>query len=410
MSLRPARLDIMLQEGRRGASALQRLRKDPERFLATVQVGITVVGATAAAFGGASFAAEVVPWFQRVPWLAAHAEQAALISVVAVISYLSLVIGELCPKSLALRHAERYALLIAPPLLGLGRLARPLVWFLTASSNLVLRPLRDSTSFTESRLTLAEVRRMVEDAAAAGSVHEAAGEIASRALEFSTLTVEDVMVHRRFVAGLARDASPEEVRRVILEVGHRRIPIYQDSIDQIVGYISWRDVVERVWAGRSFTIEELVRPCTFVPETAPAIQLLREMQSQRQHLAIAVDEHGGTAGIVTLEDLVEELVGEIFSEHDPAPQALLRRDGDGSWLIQGGAQLRDVNRELEIALPGEDEVSTVAGLCLLLHDGSVPPVGQKLVLRNLGEIEVLETSARRVRKVRLRLTNSPALR
>ena len=403
VSVRPARLDALTEEGRRGAAALRKLRHDPERFLATVQVGITLVGAATAAFGAASFAEDLAPVLANVSWIGEHAHEVALVLIVVAISYLSLVLGELCPKSLALRHSESYALLVAPPLLGLAAAARPVVWFLTASSNLVLKPFRDKTNFIESKISLEEIRRMVEDAGESGSVDPDVSEIAARALEFSSLTAEDVMVHRRYVVGLPKSATEAEIKRVVLEIGHRRVPVYEGSLDNVVGYVSWRDVMTRAWGTEPVTLEGIVRPCYFVPGSKPAVDLLREMQEKRIHLAIAVDEHGGTSGILTLEDLLEELVGEIVSEHDPVPTELLRRDADGSYVVQGSANVRDVNRELEIELPGEEEVNTIAGLCLVLNDGHLPMKGERLDAGGGVEVEVLETSARRVRSVRLRL-------
>lgn len=390
-----------MEEARRGALALKKLRQDPERFLATVQIGITLVGAATAAFGAASFAANLAPVLARAEWIGEHAHQVALVLIVVAISYLSLVLGELCPKSLALRHSEGYALFIAPMLLGLASIARPVVWCLTASSNLVLKPFRDKTNFIESKVSLEEIRRMVEDAGESGSVNPEASEIASRALEFSALTAEDVMIHRRYVVGLPSDASEAEIKRVVLEIGHRRVPVYEGSLDNVVGYVSWRDVMTRAWGTEPVSLAGIVRPCHFVPVSKPAVDLLREMQEKRIHLAIAVDEHGGTSGILTIEDLLEELVGEIVSEHDPVPVQLVRRDADGTCLVQGSANVRDVNRELDLELPGEEEVSTIAGLCLLLNDGHLPLKGARLDAGHGVEIEVLETSARRVRSIRL---------
>jgi len=404
VSVRPSRLEILLDEKRGSAKALWRLRQDPERFLATVQVGITVIGATAAAFGGASFAEDLTPILARVSWIGESAEEVALIAIVAVISYLSLVLGELVPKSLALRHSEGYALLVARPLLGLAALAGPVVWFLTKSSNAVLKPFRDSTTFMESKLSLEEIQGMVENAAKTGSVDPESGDIAARALEFGTLTAEDVMIHRRYVVGLSRDASIGALKDVILVKGHRRIPIYDTSLDNIVGYVSWRDVVDRVWNDRAVVIGEILRPCHFVPETKPAVDLMREMQDNHTHLAIAVDEHGGTAGIVTLEDLLEELVGEIVSEHDKEAASVAQRETDSTWIVQGNANLRDVNRELGIELPGEDEVNTISGLCVQLNEGRIPANGTVLDPGDRVRIEIVDASARRVRRVRIHVT------
>ncbi len=402
VSVRRSRLQLLVAEGHGAALALQRLRRDPERFLATVQVGITVVGAAAAAFGGASFAEEVSPWLARVSWIGEHAESVALAAIIVAISYLSLVLGELVPKSLALRHSERYALFVARPLLGLTRLGAPVVWLLTKSSNVVLKPFHDSTTFVESRLSRDEIQGMVEDATKAGSVDPETGDIAARALELGTLTAEDVMVHRRYVVGLSRTANLEELKDVILVKGHRRIPIHGGSLDNVLGYVSWRDVVARVWSGQAVVIDEILRPCRFVPETKTAIDLLRELQEAKVHLAIVVDEHGGTSGIVTLEDLLEELVGEIVSEHDKeAPQ--VHAQNDGSWIVLGSAHIRDVAREIGIELPGEDESTTISGLCVQLGQGRIPSAGEVLLAPDGTQLEVLEASARRVRRVRVRV-------
>lgn len=216
IALRKSRLAQLVDEGRAGARSILALRNEPERFLATVQVGITVVGATAAAFSGASLAARLTPVLERVPAISHVAEDVALAIVIAVVSYLSLVFGELVPKSIALRASEAYALLAARPLRALAWLARPLIWFLTSSSNLVLRPLGDSTSFTESRLSPDELQQLVEEAAKVGSLDEGTSEIASRALDFGSLTAADVMIPRNRVNGIPRNASPADVRRILL--------------------------------------------------------------------------------------------------------------------------------------------------------------------------------------------------
>ncbi|MGQ0507059.1 MAG: hemolysin family protein [Myxococcaceae bacterium] len=194
VSLRRTRLKELAEGGRRAARAVQKLREQPERFLATVQIGITVVGSTAGAFGGASFAQDLEPLLARVPGLAPHAEAVALIMVISLVSYLSLVLGELVPKSLALRSAEGYALLVGRPLLALSSLARPLVWFLTASSNALLRIFGDRTNFIESRLSPEELQQLVGEASGkGGTLHPAAGKIATRALELGDLVAADVM-------------------------------------------------------------------------------------------------------------------------------------------------------------------------------------------------------------------------
>jgi putative hemolysin len=227
VTLRKTRLEQLVQSGSRRARAVRRLRDNPERFLATVQIGITVVGATASAFGGSTLAQELAPVLRAAPWLEDAADELALAAVVALVSFLSLVLGELVPKSLALRGAERYALLVGPPLRGLSSLARPLVWLLTASSNLVLRLFGDRTNFVEARISPEEIQQIVDEATESGTVDRRAGEIASRALDFAELTALQVMLPRARVVSLPRDATAEEVRRVSLEHGHTRMPVHE---------------------------------------------------------------------------------------------------------------------------------------------------------------------------------------
>jgi putative hemolysin len=377
------------------------LRQQPERFLATVQVGITVVGATAAAVGGASLAEHLAPELARIEWLAEEAETVALALVIAAVSYLSIVVGELVPKSLALRSAEHYALFVSRPLLGLAFLARPLVWVLSSSANLLLKPFGDRTTFMEGMHSVDELRQLVEDATEAGTVHPQAAEIAARALELPELRAEDVMVPRSNVVAIARDAGADEIKGVLLKHAKSRMPVYDGSIDQVVGYVSVKDLLELAWQGQPIALEGVMRPAFFVPESKNAVELLHEMRARRVPLGIVIDEHGGMSGIVTLEDLVEELVGEIFSEHERDVGQSVRPEGDGSLLVDGSLTIRDVNRELEVELPDDGSWSTLAGLVLALAQ-RIPKSGEKFSLPSGVVLEVVDASPRRVRTVRVR--------
>ncbi|MFN0006850.1 MAG: hemolysin family protein [Planctomycetota bacterium] len=401
VTLRKGRVREMAEGGSRSGKALLYLRENPERFLSTVQVGITVVGAAAAAFGGSVFAERLAPSLAGLPWIGLHAGQVALVLVVLLISFLSIVLGELVPKSLGLRSSEGYARVVAQPIVALSVVAKPIVWLLTGSSNLVLRLFGDHTSFTETRLSLEELRGMVDEASEGGSVPEEAGEIASRALEFAGLVAADVMIHRRFVAGIPIDADAATVRRIMIEAGHRRTPVYQGSLDGVQGYVSWRDVLQKVWDGAPVDLRSMLRPCPFVPETTPAHELLETMRSQRQQIAVVVDEHGGTAGIVTLEDLLEELVGDIVSEHDPLPADLSKLDSAGSVVVAGSTSIREVNHALEVELPEPSEWTTVGGLTIELAGGRIPRTGEQFTLPDGTRIEIVEATPRRVRRLRV---------
>jgi putative hemolysin len=400
VATRRTRLEELLDGGDRSARAVLALKDNPERFLATVQIGITLVSATAAAFGGASIAREISPIFARVPWLAPHADDLALAAVIAAVSYLSIVVGELVPKSLALRNAEFYALLVGRPLVALSWLARPLVWGFTMSSNALLRPFRDQTTFTETRYSVEELQQLVGEATKAGSVHPEVGKMASRALEFAELRAEDVMVPRRDVAMLPRQATASEVQRILLEHTHTRLPIFDGDVDNVVGYVNVKDILAVAWNPNLFILEDLLRPAYFAPDSLSALDLLKEMKQRRLPFAIIVDEQGGMAGIATMEDLVEELVGEIFSEHAAKAPALIEEEPGGTLLVSGLASIREINRQLELHLP-EGDYATLAGLCLALG-GRIPVVGDTFAVNDQVSLEIVDASARRVRSVRVR--------
>jgi len=393
------RLRQLVEEGRSGARVVQRLRSNPERLFATVQIVITVVGASAGAFGGATFARDLAP--ALVPFAGEHAEEAAFVIVVAVVSYLSLVLGELVPKSIAVRYAERYALLVAPILAALASAARPLVWFLTKSSNLVLGAFGDKTTFAESRLSAAELRELVEQATEAGALDHQVGEIASRALEFATLKASDVMIPRTQVVAIPSDASSEQIREIVLEYAHSRLPIYTETLDGIVGYVLYKDLVALAWEGRLIVLADLVRPPFFVSESMPAAALLHEMRERRLQLAIVLDEHGGTAGLVTLDDLIEELIGEVFGEIHAATPPWIQRDPDGSVVVRGDVPIRELNRELKLDLPEGPTFSTIGGLCMSLAEG-VPGAGDVLRAEDGTVLTVQQASERTVEFVRIR--------
>jgi putative hemolysin len=387
---------------------VKRLRDDPERFLATVQVGVTVVSSTAAVFGGASLAGRLSPLLRRSSLLEAYADQIALALVVAIVSFLSLVLGELVPKSLGLRASERYALLVARPLLALSGAARPIVWLLTQASNLVLRPFGDRTTFTEARLSVEEIEQLVQEAGKAGALDEPTAEIASRALAFRDLTAGDAMVPRSRVVALPRDAPQEELKRLLLEEGRSRMPVYDGDLDNIVGYVMAKDLAAMAWERQLIVLDDLLRPVHFVPSSAKAVHVLREMQRRRTQIAVVVDEHGGVAGLLTLEDLVEELVGEITGERDE-PEALFQKEPGGSALVRGDAPIREVNRALGLDLPEGEGYTTIAGLCIALA-GAVPERGTRLHLPDGTEIEVVDASPRLVRLARLRPPSADSTR
>lgn len=406
LSVRKTRLRELLESGKRGARAVQALRDQPERFLATVQVAITVVSAAAAAFGGDVFAEKLAGVVSRVPLLAPHAKQIGFALVVAVIAYLSVVFGELVPKSLALRAAESYSLLVGGLLLGLSYVAQPVVWLLTASSNLVLRLFGDQTSFTEARHSPDELQELVEEAAKTGSLDARTSEIASRAIDFRHLTAASVMVPRDQMLALPRSATQEQTRAAFQAQIHTRIPVFEGMMDNVVGYVALKDLVMQLLRNEPFTLEPFLRPALFVPENIKATDLLQKMQMRKGSIALVVDEQGMLLGLVTIEDLIEELVGEIVGEHERTPAAIIQ-ESDGAALVLGVTPVREVNRQLGLELPEHPSFSTLAGLCIHLA-GHIPEQGATLTSPDGSVLTIVEATPRRVRQVRLRPPSKPA--
>lgn len=401
VALRTSRLKELADAGSSTARTLIELRGNPERFLSTIQVVITVVGSAAAAFGGSNFAEDLAPLVRLVPVLEPYADQIALGLVVAMISFLSLLLGELVPKSLGLRFSERYSFVVARPLTAMAWLLSGPVWVLTNAANLVLRFFGDKTNFLESRVSLEELRAIVGEAHETGVMPPQAGVIASRAIEFAELTAGDVMVHRSMVVALSKSANADEIKSRMLAGIHQRYPVYEGSIDNVAGYVSWRDIIVRLWDGQPVDLAEALHPTILAPQTQPAPVLLEEMRSRKVHLAVIVDEHGGTAGIVTLEDLLEELVGEIASEGKFAPRDDIVVQPDRSALVAATTAIRDVNRALGVALEEPDQVNTLGGLCVTLAGGRIPKTGERFQAADGSLLEVVDASVRRVRSVRV---------
>ncbi len=398
LSIRKTRLAELVEAGSGSAKAAQALRNKPVRFLATVQIGITVIGATAAAYGGADLARDLTPYLHR--WGMPNPHAWAFVIVIAGVSYLSLVLGELIPKSLALRHAEGYGLFIARPVGWLSVLTRPLTWFLTGSSNVILKLFGDSTDFAEAKLSPDELQALVEEASKKGSLDPRIGDIASRAIDFGGLQVVEVMVPRSQIVALSVKSNAAELLRMVSEEGHSRYPVYDGTLDSVVGYVMAKDVIALSAAPELIILQDVLRPVWVVPETRRAIDVLKEMQRRHTQMAVIANEHGSVTGLVTLEDLVEELVGDIFGEKQEASQDIQREAG-GTALVVGTTPVREVNRVLGLSLPERDDYSTVAGMCVV-HAGWIPPVGAKLRVEDGTELEIVDSSPRRVRLVRLR--------
>jgi len=396
LSVKKTQLLERAENGETSASLALALRDHPERFLATVQVGITIIGATAAAFGAASLAKRAAAFFHVLGLSANLSEDLGLAAVIAFVSYLSLVLGELVPKSLALRYAERYTLIAARPLTLVAAVARPIVWFLTKSSNILLRLFGDRTSFSESRLSPEELEQLLEEAVTAGTLDRRAGDIAVRALDAVGLRVGAVKVPRPDIVALRRDRLRDDLLDALRRAPHARYPVIDSDIDNAVGFITIRDVAERL-SDPNNDLRDAIREPWFVPETRSSLEVLAEMRTGVP-LAFVVDELGSVTGLVTIEDLLEELVGEI-RDAKRREEVLLEREPDGALLVSGRMAVHDLNRAADLGLPEGPDFTTIGGL-VVTRVGRIPRKGTAIDVSGT-RIEVVEATPRRVVQVKV---------
>jgi putative hemolysin len=397
---RRGRLQQQANAGDRRARIALELATDPNRFLPTVQVGITLVGTFAAVFGGAHLVDTLSESLGRAPLeLVANNRQALAVAIVALgIAYVTLILGELTPKRLALRRAEALARFVAPVMDAVARLARPFVWFMGASTNAVLLLLR-ARSLPEPTVSLEDIRHLIDTGTAEGVLEPVEQRVALEALRLGERMVRDVMRPRIDLDALDIDTPPDEVIGAAAMAGFSRLPVYEGDLDHIVGYVHIKDLLRQLHLGWPIDLRRLLHPPLFVPETMPLDRLLQLFQTQKNQLAIVLDEYGGTEGLVTLEDVVEELVGEIGGVRHDAEQMFVQRD-NGTWLVDGGATVDDLIERLGLAPPGAHpprNFSTVSGL--ILHRlGKIPAIGEAVEWNGL-RLEVVDMDGQRIDRI-----------
>lgn len=392
----------MLQDqGWRGAKVALRLAEHPGRFLSTVQIGITLVGVLSGAFSGATLGVRLSGWLEAQGLSQNVAEALGVGSVVVAITYLSLIIGELVPKQVALRDPERVAARVAPAMALLSKVSLPLVWLLDGSGRFVLRLLGQKTS-SEEKMTEEEVKTVIAEAKTAGVLETEERNMLVGLLDLGDLEVADVMIHRTKMRTINADQSPQEVVNEVLASPYTRMPIWRGSPENIIGILHAKDVLRALdaaggEAGR-LDIAAIANTPWFVPITTSLLEQLKAFLAKKTHFALAVDEYGEVMGLVTLEDILEEIVGDIRDEHDLAV-AGVRPQADGSVLVDGSVPIRDLNRAMDWSLPDE-EATTVAGL--VIHEArAIPETGQVFTFHGF-RFEVVRKTRNRVTALRIR--------
>jgi putative hemolysin len=383
---------------RAGSAAVAvRLKESPETFLATVQIGITLVGTLASAVGGATAVDALTPVLRELG-LGHAAQPLALGLVVVVLTYLTLVLGELAPKAIALRNPEGLAVLVARPIYALSRVSAGLVRVLTTSTNAVLRLVGFGAVSESPFISEEEVRYLVREGAAKGIFEKAEEELVHNVFEFADTTVREVMVPRPNIRGIDVGTPPDEIPRLAASIGHSRIPVYRGDINHPVGILWLRDLLQALANGRTPELTELLHPPVFVPEATKISAVLRQFQRQREHLGLVVDEYGNVDGLITVEDILEEIVGDIGEPDHSDVTSTVTRLPDGALIVDGLAPIADI-RAAGVPIEDSPDYTTAAGFVIAAL-GAIPVAGT-LVTSGGYRWTVLETDGPRVRKIRI---------
>ena len=401
IATRKTRIDTLQEKGVRSAAAVARLKNDPDRFLATVQIGITVVATLASAIGGAAAILSLKPLIQSLPLplVSEWGESIALILVVLPIAYFSLVLGELFPKSLALRYSERIACLVAYPLDLMARLTSFPVKILTTSSNALLWLFGSRDSGGTSFISEEEVKILLREGTAKGIFDETEKELIHSVFEFADTPVREVMAPRTEIHAIDIKSTPDEVMKSFVESGFSRIPVYEETMDRVVGILYNKDLFRALQEKGEFQLREHLHPPFFVPSSLPISQLLKELQKRRIAMAIVINEFGEVEGVATIEDLLEEIVGEIRDEYDREERGPVEQLPDGSMVIQGSALLKDLRSDYGIPFEESADYRTLAGFVLAKLQ-RIPRGGER-VEYNSYRLTIVDMDGRRIVKIRL---------
>ncbi len=401
---RRSRIKQLVDEGNRNAAILYKLREKPDRFLATIQIGITLTADLASAIGGAAAVKIIKPMLQAapIPLIAASSEAIAIGFVVIVITFFFLVFGELVPKSLALANREAVGLWVAPLIERFAKIANVLVTLLTASSNIILRPFKKK-AFTERQyVTEEEVKLLLEEGGEQGVFEPDEKELIHSVFEFTDTSVKEVMIPSPQMVIISLSMPVDKVKEIISEEKFSRYPVIGKDLNDIRGILYAKDFYNLLLKTGNVSIHRTIKPPYFIPETMKISILLREMQRKRVHMAIVIDEYGAVSGLVTMEDLLEEIVGEIRDEYDTESPVIQLEDG--SMIIDASISVGDLNEDYNIAIPESPEYETLGGF-IVMNLQRIPKTGDTIDFDDK-RLRILEMVAQRIAKVKMEKIDS----
>ena len=392
ISLRASQVRQMAIRGRRG-TRVAALLTNPNRFLATVQVGVTVFGFLSAAFGAERIGTYVQPWLEGLGFSVGWSNTLSLIGLTLIIAYFSLVFGELVPKRLALSRTEEIALAAAPVIDVLAVIFRPVIWLLSHSTNLIVRIFGINPEEPRSQMSEEELLDLVTGHAA---LTDEERDIVEEVFNASERQVHEVMVPRTEVDFVDGSLTISRAIALAVDKAHSRYPVVRGSTDEVIGFIHVRDLLDTSLAGKGGKVQELVRPIMFLPGTKGVLPALTEMRNKRQHLAIVLDEYGGTDGIVTMEDLVECLIGDIRDEYDSQESGVLQESRTGDFEVDGLISIEDLRDQTGLEIP-EGPYETVSGFVMHFL-GRIPQVNDVVGVNGI-RVTVLSMEGKRAGQI-----------
>ena len=401
VSINKTKLTLLAEDGNKKAKLLLGLLKEPSNFLATIQVGITFAGFFASASAATSISSELADFLSKfnIP----YSSNIAILLITLLISYITLVLGELLPKRIALQNAETVAMFTVKPVIFISKLTKPFVCFLSASTNLLLKILGIKTEGLEEKVSREEIRSIIELGEEQGALNESERNMIDGIIQFDDILAKEIMTPRTETFCLEVSSNIKENINTILDENYSRIPIYEDDIDNIVGILYMKDIFASIINKgiENTTIKSIMRKPYMVPETKNINDLLKQLQSSKNYMAVLIDEYGGFSGIVTLEDLVEEVVGEISDEYDDNNSKIKKID-DKTYIVDGLLTISDINKYLNLDLQS-DVIDTIGGL-LLENLGIMPKecINQEITINSI-DFKILSLDDKRIEKIQVKL-------
>ncbi len=411
ISLNEGKLRRQAEGGDAKAKTMLKMVLSPSGFLSTIQVAITLAGFLGSAFAADHFSGVLVDWLVAGAGITGVSRGTlntlAVILITVILSFFTLVLGELVPKRVAMKFPDRVARFVCGPVHLMNVLFRPVIWVLSHTVNGVLRLLGIDPKADEANVTEDEIRMMVDIGEEKGTIEGDEHDMIENVFEFNNMTAADCMTHRTTMVALQLEDSNQHILRTIRESGLSRFPVYGENLDDIKGTATTRDILLNLVSGNARKLRDIIRPAYFVPETVRTDVLFQEMRKRKTHIAIVVDEYGGTAGLVTMEDLLEEIVGSIYDEYDRERPSDIQKLPDGAWRVAGSCWLEDVSEALGVNIPKSDEYDTVGGL-IFSRLNTIPRDGDHVRVTAFGlTLEAEEIVDRRVVWARITIDAKP---